>query len=61
MKFGVITFPGSNCALENIAGVTNKGKIVFGMMPLPEIVADLNLSNVDAESIFKWLLGLVKT
>jgi len=48
-----------NGALENIAGVTNKTKNVFGMMPHPERAADTNLSNIDGKSIFESWLGLV--
>jgi phosphoribosylformylglycinamidine synthase I len=48
-----------NGALENIAGITNKTKNVFGMMPHPERAADSNLSNVDGKAIFGSWLGLV--
>ena len=48
-----------NGALENIAGITNKTKNVFGMMPHPERAADSNLSNVDGKAIFESWLGLI--
>lgn len=48
-----------NGSLENIAGITNKGKNVFGMMPHPERAAEANLSNVDGKSLFESWLGLV--
>ena len=48
-----------NGALENIAGITNKAKNVFGMMPHPERAADSKLSNVDGKAIFESWLGLV--
>ena len=48
-----------NGALENIAGITNKNKNVFGMMPHPERAADSKLSNVDGKAIFESWLGLV--
>jgi phosphoribosylformylglycinamidine synthase subunit PurQ / glutaminase len=48
-----------NGALENIAGITNKAKNVFGMMPHPERAADSNLNNVDGKAIFESWLGLV--
>ena len=48
-----------NGALENIAGMTNKAKNVFGMMPHPERAADAKLSNVDGKAIFESWLGLV--
>ena len=47
-----------NGALENIAGITNKAKNVFGMMPHPERAADSTLSNVDGKAIFESWLGL---
>ncbi|NQY08883.1 MAG: phosphoribosylformylglycinamidine synthase I [Flavobacteriales bacterium] len=46
-----------NGSLENIAGVCNKGKNVFGMMPHPERAADLNLLNVDVKLLFESLLA----
>lgn len=49
-----------NGSLENIAGVTNKAKNVFGMMPHPERAADSVLSNEDGKLIFESILGLVK-
>lgn len=48
-----------NGATENIAGVCNAGKNVFGMMPHPERAADPNLGNTDGKFLFKSLLSLV--
>ncbi|MFP5471459.1 MAG: phosphoribosylformylglycinamidine synthase subunit PurQ [Bacteroidia bacterium] len=48
-----------NGSLENIAGITNKTKNVFGMMPHPERAADSVLSNEDGKLIFESILGLV--
>ena len=45
-----------NGALMNIAGITNAGKNVFGMMPHPERVADRFLANEDGKLIFESLL-----
>ena len=45
-----------NGALDNIAGITNKGKNVFGMMPHPERAADSELANTDGKLIFDSLL-----
>lgn len=45
-----------NGALDNIAGVTNTGKNVFGMMPHPERAADVNLGNIDGKAIFESIL-----
>ncbi len=49
-----------NGALLNIAGITNKSKSVFGMMPHPERAADSELSNVDGKMIFESLLQFCK-
>lgn len=46
-----------NGALENIAGVTNKNRNVFGMMPHPERAADENLSNLDGKALFESILA----
>lgn len=48
-----------NGALENIAGVTNAGKNVFGMMPHPERAADTVLGNDDGRALFESWLQLV--
>lgn len=48
-----------NGSLENIAGITNANKNVFGMMPHPERAADEVLSNTDGKALFESLLGLV--
>lgn len=45
-----------NGSLQNIAGVTNAGKNVFGMMPHPERAADENLGNVDGRAFLESLL-----
>jgi phosphoribosylformylglycinamidine synthase subunit PurQ / glutaminase len=48
-----------NGAIENIAGVCNAGKNVFGMMPHPERAADAELSNLDGKLLFESILSLV--
>ena len=56
-----ITDPANpNGSIENIAGVCNAGKNVFGMMPHPERAVDNELSNADGRYIFESILGLVK-
>jgi phosphoribosylformylglycinamidine synthase I len=47
-----------NGALENIAGITNKTRNVFGMMPHPERVVDADLYNTDGRLLFESLLQL---
>ncbi|MEX2597241.1 MAG: phosphoribosylformylglycinamidine synthase subunit PurQ [Salibacteraceae bacterium] len=42
-----------NGSINNIAGVCNKKRNVFGMMPHPERAADLNLGNQDGKLLFE--------
>lgn len=49
-----------NGALDNIAGITNKTKNVFGMMPHPERASDENLGNTDGKLIFESILKNLK-
>jgi phosphoribosylformylglycinamidine synthase subunit PurQ / glutaminase len=49
-----------NGALDNIAGISNKGKNVFGMMPHPERASDENLGNTDGKLIFESILKNLK-
>lgn len=48
-----------NGSMENIAGVANANKNVFGMMPHPERAADEELGNTDGKRLFESILGLV--
>ena len=48
-----------NGSLENIAGVCNEGRNVFGMMPHPERAADPTLGNTDGMKIFESMMGLI--
>lgn len=45
-----------NGSLENIAGVCNKERNVFGMMPHPERACDERLGNTDGKALFTSLL-----
>jgi phosphoribosylformylglycinamidine synthase subunit PurQ / glutaminase len=45
-----------NGAIENIAGITNLGKNVFGMMPHPERATNNILGNLDGLKILKSLI-----
>jgi phosphoribosylformylglycinamidine synthase I len=49
-----------NGSLENIAGITNKDRNVFGFMPHPERAADTILGNEDGLAIFESILSMVK-
>ncbi len=46
-----------NGAIRNIAGISNKSKNVFGMMPHPERATSTALGNLDGKKVFE-LLGL---
>ncbi|MFM7724570.1 MAG: phosphoribosylformylglycinamidine synthase subunit PurQ [Bacteroidota bacterium] len=48
--------PNGSCL--NIAGVTNAGRNVFGMMPHPERASDLDLKNTDGLLLFESLLSV---
>lgn len=48
-----------NGAVQNIAGICNEGKNVFGMMPHPERAADVLSGNTDGLGIFKSILNFV--
>lgn len=47
---------GPNGSVRNIAGVMNKNKNVFGMMPHPERAADPDLGNTDGLPFFESLV-----
>jgi len=46
-----------NGALDNIAGICNEGRNVFGMMPHPERASEDILGNVDGRIMFESLLS----
>lgn len=48
-----------NGSLENIAGICNKGRNVFGMMPHPERASEAILGNEDGRAMFESLIGKV--
>ena len=53
-------FSNPNGSILNIAGITNKRKNVFGMMPHPERAADVVLNNLDGKLLFESLLNNCK-
>lgn len=55
-KGNVVGDANPNGAVENIAGVCNEGKNVFGMMPHPERAADSLLGNTDGKLLFESIL-----
>ncbi|MFZ5551956.1 MAG: phosphoribosylformylglycinamidine synthase subunit PurQ [Bacteroidota bacterium] len=48
-----------NGSMENIAGVCNERKNVFGMMPHPERASDTELGNTDGKHIFQSIVSMV--
>lgn len=46
-----------NGTIDNIAGICNKNRNVFGMMPHPERAADTELFNTDGLKIFESILN----
>ena len=48
-----------NGSLQNIAGITNEQRNVFGMMPHPERAASTKLFNVDGRAMFEAILATV--
>jgi phosphoribosylformylglycinamidine synthase len=57
-RYGEITKEANpNGSLENIAGICNKEKNVFGMMPHPERAGDEILGNTEGQAIFKSIIN----
>lgn len=56
-KGGVTAEANPNGAAENIAGVCNAGKNVFGMMPHPERASDKELFNEDGRFLFESIIN----
>lgn len=48
-----------NGSVDNIAGICNTGRNIFGMMPHPERAADPRLGNEDGRYIFESILSKV--
>lgn len=46
-----------NGSIQNIAGICNEQRNVFGMMPHPERAADAELSNEDGKAMFESILA----
>ena len=56
----ITTEANHNGSAENIAGVCNAGRNVFGMMPHPERAADALLGNQDGLGIFESMLSIIQ-
>lgn len=59
-KGNTISSANPNGSLDNIAGICNKNRNVFGMMPHPERASELILGNEDGRILFESLVS-VKT
>ena len=58
---GVVTEEANpNGSVENIAGVCNSNRNVFGMMPHPERASDDELGNTDGRVIFESIIRLLQ-
>ncbi|HQW84899.1 MAG TPA: phosphoribosylformylglycinamidine synthase subunit PurQ [Ferruginibacter sp.] len=47
-----------NGAIHNIAGICNKERNIFGMMPHPERACSVSLGNEDGRKVFNHLFGI---
>ncbi len=56
-KGKINTAANPNGSIENIAGVCNAQKNIFGMMPHPERAVDPDLKNIDGQKIFASILN----
>lgn len=59
-KGNIIEEANPNGSLENIAGVCNTRKNVFGMMPHPERAVSAALGNTDGKFIFDGIINLIQ-
>ena len=55
----VVESSNPNGSLDNIAGICNKEKNIFGMMPHPERAADALLNNTDGVALFKSIMNYI--
>ena len=55
---GVTEVSNPNGALNNIAGICNDTRTVFGMMPHPERACNSLLGNIDGREVFRHITGL---
>ncbi|MEP6674315.1 MAG: phosphoribosylformylglycinamidine synthase subunit PurQ [Ferruginibacter sp.] len=57
-KGHVTTESNPNGAAHNIAGICNRERNVFGMMPHPERASSIALGNIDGQKVFEHLFGI---
>ena len=56
-KGGITEDSNPNGSIKNIAGVCNKDRNVFGMMPHPERAADIELKSTNGRKLFESILS----
>jgi len=56
----IVASANPNGSIENIAGICNAGRNVFGYMPHPERASDALVANEDGLAIFESILAMVK-
>ncbi len=54
----ITTIANPNGSMHNIAGICNKDRNVFGMMPHPERACNAQLGNNDGRQVFNHLFGI---
>jgi phosphoribosylformylglycinamidine synthase len=50
-----------NGSVENIAGICNRGRNVFGLMPHPDRASDARLGSADGAKIFRSMIQAIST
>jgi phosphoribosylformylglycinamidine synthase len=48
-----------NGSIENIAGICNRERNVFGLMPHPDRASDVRLASVDGAKIFRSMVQAI--
>ena len=56
----IVSSANPNGSISNIAGICNKERNIFGMMPHPERAADQILKNTDGVNLFKSILNYIQ-
>ena len=56
----IVSSANPNGSISNIAGICNKERNIFGMMPHPERAADQLLKNTDGVGLFKSILNYIQ-
>ena len=49
-----------NGSIENIAGICNRERNVFGLMPHPDRASDARLGSADGEKIFRSMMQTIE-